>query len=197
MNTKHKIAVAVITNRRVRPKTMQSLADLISHTEHNVLPIVATEGYTIAENRSYCVFKAINEGCTHILFIDDDMTFPADTLEQMLSLEKEIVGVNSYSRKLPLTSTVGFIDENGDLAKTPEEIPEEPFTAYHIGMGVALIDMSVFSKIQKPWFRFETAQTGQTLNGEDGWFCDRARDAGYEIWVDPRLSIGHLGDMTF
>lgn len=170
---------------------------LIKHTQYDVFPIIATEGFTIAENRAYCVYQALNNSCTHILFVDDDMTFPEDTLEKLMETGKRIVGVNSYSRKLPLTSTVAFIDGEGNKTKTPDEIPQELFKCYQVGMGVALLDLSVFSEIDKPWFRFEEGANGKIINGEDGWFCDQARRKGIEIWCNPLLKIGHLGEYEY
>jgi GT2 family glycosyltransferase len=29
--------------------------------------------------------------------------------------------------------------------------------------------------------------------GEDFLFCDRAREAGFEVWVDPTIKLGHMG----
>jgi hypothetical protein len=29
--------------------------------------------------------------------------------------------------------------------------------------------------------------------GEDYLFCDRAREIGFEVWVDPSISLGHMG----
>src|SRR3990167_3565798 len=101
-----KICVAVVSNRLLKPKTTLALMQMIAKTKHEIFPIVATEGYTTAEGRSYCVIQAQKENCSHILFIDDDMTFPEDTIERLLAHRKEFVGVYSYSRALPLSPTV-------------------------------------------------------------------------------------------
>ena len=29
--------------------------------------------------------------------------------------------------------------------------------------------------------------------GEDFLFCDRARELGYEVWIDPTIKLGHMG----
>jgi hypothetical protein len=191
-----KVAIAVVSNRTVKAETTAALLEMITFTEHEIFPIVATEGYTIAENRTYCVVKAINEGCTHILFIDDDMTFPKDVIEQLFSNDVQIVGVASNSRKLPLQTTVAFLNPEGGLGE-PREMPGEPFKCFSVGMGVALIDLNVFKKLDGEWFKFETAANGKIVNGEDGWFCDRARQKGIDIWCDPRVKIGHLGDYLY
>lgn len=181
-----KICIAIVTNRLIKPKTVFSLINLKVPFDKQV--VVATEGYTTAEGRTYCVVQAIKNNCTHILFIDDDMTFPPETLEKLLSHGKAIVGVASHSRKLPLTSTVSMYDE---------EMPKELFKCHAVGMGVALIDLKIFSEIERPWFKFETHENGRILIGEDAWLCQQARNKGYEVYCDPTIEIKHLGDYEY
>lgn len=197
-----KICIAIVTNRLIKPKTVLSLASLIAATEHEVFPVVATEGYTTAEGRNYCVIQAIKNECTHILFIDDDMTFPADTLERLLAHGKELVGVNSMSRALPLTTTVALLDENGghwphDKVPPYWKMPKELFEVFSVGMGVALIDMKIFERIARPWFKFEVHESGKILIGEDAWLCLKAREQGIKVWCDPTIEIGHYGDYNY
>jgi hypothetical protein len=197
-----KIALAIVTNRQIRPKTVESVIALVAASgEHQIIPIVATEGYTTAEGRTYCVVQALKSECSHILFIDDDMTFPPDTLGRLLRHEKDIVGVYSFSRKLPLTPTVGFICDDGALMpheKMPFiKRPDELFKCFSIGMGVALIRLDVFDKIAKPWFQFTTHESGMILIGEDNWLCNQARDAGIDIYCDPTIDVGHIGDYNY
>ena len=39
--------------------------------------------------------------------------------------------------------------------------------------------------------------TPEGMIGEDFLFCDRARDAGFEVWVDPTIKLGHIGVMEY
>lgn len=162
--------------------------------------MVAEQGYTIAENRSYCVIQAQQNESDYILFVDDDMVFPPDTIQKLIEADKDIVGVYSYSRTLPLTPTVAFM-ENGEFK--PHDLiahfkrPEELFECWAIGFGVALIKMSVFEQLDKPWFSFTAHESGKILVGEDAFFCDQARKKGISIWCEPRLSIGHLGEHNY
>lgn len=197
-----KIALAIVTNRLVQPKTVLSVANLIATSKHEIVTIVATEGYTTAENRNYCVIQAQKNGCSHILFVDDDMIFPEDTLDALLSTEKSIVGVNSHSRTLPLTTTVARMDEKGnllthDMISPTEPFPEELFECFSVGMGVALIDMKVFDVIDKPWFKFEVHESGKILIGEDAWFCMQAKKKGISTWCEPNIDIGHIGNYIY
>src|SRR3990167_9329017 len=102
-----KVTLAICTNREIKAKTVTSLLELVANTKDVDFHIlVATRGYTISENREYCVVQAQRNSSDYLLFTDDDMTFPPNTLERLLESNKEVIGVNSYSRCLPLSSTV-------------------------------------------------------------------------------------------
>ena len=68
-----------------------------------------------------------------------------------------------------------------------------------IPTGCLLIRMSVFDKLPRPYFRFESNEESGDIIGEDYIFCDRARAAGFRVWCDPALSheIGHIGQQVF
>ena len=50
-------------------------------------------------------------------------------------------------------------------------------------------------KMPYPWFapKMQVFESGdvQDMCGEDVSFCLDAKDAGYEIWCDPRIRVGH------
>lgn len=199
-----KITLAVCTNRGIRPKTAQCLLELVNHSkEHDFQILVAERGFTIAENRNYCVVQAQKNASNYLLFIDDDMTFNADTLERLLAHKVDIVGVNSMSRCLPLHTTVGLMNEKGEYKhpdKYPEwemKIPDTLFKAYFVGCGICLIDVRVFQIIKKPYFAFKMGKSGQIIHGEDGSFCENAKKAGIDIWCDPQIEVGHLGEYEY
>src|SRR4030042_4961696 len=94
------ISIAVPTNRGILPQTMQCLLELIDYSKnkYDLNIIVAEEGFTVAENRNYIAVQAINLKSDYLLLIDDDMTFPPDTLEKLLANDKDICGVAYHSR---------------------------------------------------------------------------------------------------
>jgi hypothetical protein len=40
---------------------------------------------------------------------------------------------------------------------------------------------------------FDFLVTEEGYMGEDYLFCDRARQIGYEVWIDPTIKLGHMG----
>ena len=199
-----KILIGIPTNRGLKPKTVKSLVDMIAFSDHEFVTVMATEGYTTAENRNYIAVQALRQECDYVLMVDDDMIFPKDTLEKLLAVDRAIVGVASNSRTLPLSTTVSRMDEQGNyvhpdtLTEEEKVLPTEPFKAYGVGGGVLLIDINVFKLVERPWFLFTPDPiTGQMLIGEDQYFCNRAKEKGFEVWCDPTITIGHIGDYIF
>lgn len=186
-----KICVGTLSNRGFKPQTVESLFNL--DVPYEKIFAVATQGYHIAENRNWLAFKALNGECDYLFMVDDDMIFPSDTLTRMVGYEKDIVGV-AYRPRNDKKDTYIPLDkvhiDNPDL-------PKELFECEAVGTGIILIDIRVLKTLPWPFFSFESDVNGVTLHGEDWNFCKKARKAGYKIWCDPTLEVGHIGDYTF
>ena len=72
---------------------------------------------------------------------------------------------------------------------------KKPFTVDYTGFGWVLIKNGVFEKLEYPWFapKMQVFESGdvQDMCGEDVSFCLDAQEAGFEIWADPRIRVGH------
>lgn len=202
-----KVTLAIPTNRGLQPKSMQCFLELVAENKkHDLHIIVPSEGYTIAENRTYSTIKALNNHSDYLLFIDDDMTFKPDLLDCLIANNKEICGTAYHSRgnvdTLPKYVDTGITamaevapKEYIDLDKTDDPKYKDTFECFAAGTGIMLIKCEVFHKIPRPWFAFEFHKTGQVKLGEDWYFCREAKKAGYRIWTDPKPVIGHLGEV--
>jgi hypothetical protein len=74
---------------------------------------------------------------------------------------------------------------------------KKPFTVDYTGFGWVMIKNGVFEheEMKYPWFApqmqvFESGEV-QDMCGEDVSFCLDAKEAGFEIWCDPRIRVGH------
>ncbi len=67
----------------------------------------------------------------------------------------------------------------------------------HVGMALMVVRRGVFEAIGYPWFkswqdRWEDNGVKMVRNiSDDEGFCIRAREAGFKIYVDPRMKIDH------
>lgn len=184
MLSKTKVLIGVPCSDTIKTKTAFSLFNLRGGT------LTMQMGCDVAHNRNKLVTQAL-DGYTHLLFIDSDMTFNADTLERMLKHDKDILGLACNKRKLPLESVIKPLNEE-DITKT---VPTTLFEAKAVGTGVLLVKTEVFKNIEAPWFEFEYVN-GERI-GEDIRFCRLAREKGYKIFVDPTIPVGHLGDYQY
>ncbi len=191
------ITISIPSNRNIQAQTAESMLNLVAHGGYEFHVLIASEGYTIAENRNYIAVQAVNAGSEHLLMVDDDMTFPPDLLDQLLSVQKDIVGV-AYHPRAETGQIVKYLDETHAVAIEQSTDPKykEPFACHATGTGIILIKCSVFRTMTRPWFAFEYHETGQCKKGEDWYFCEKAKEFGIETWVDPRIIIGHLGDVV-
>ena len=104
------------------------------------------------------------------------------------------------------TSVAHWLDEedfsnNGGVMnhETVDSIQKrkKPFTVDYTGFGWLLIKKGVFENdgMPYPWFApkmqvFESGEV-QDMCGEDVSFCLDAINAGFQIWCDPRIRVGH------
>jgi GT2 family glycosyltransferase len=60
-------------------------------------------------------------------------------------------------------------------------------------MGWMLVKKGVFESLEYPWFEPIRKHIGDVVEFtmEDVAFCHKAIDKGYEIFIDPKVIVGH------
>lgn len=156
----------------------------------------------ISDSRNLIAQKALELGCTHILFTDDDHIFPADTAIKLLEHDVDIVGALAFKRRPPYDPCIfnAVKDETtGELGMVHEvSIKQGLQEVTAIGFAFVLIKVEVFKKLQFPWFIYGDKSLGIMIAqggiGEDMSFCVKARNAGFRVFCDTDLIVPHIGD---
>lgn len=182
------IAVCMPMARGVHPATMRSLlgAD-IPRPWHLFDPV----GYQVDNARNMITQDACNtEDVTHLLWVDDDMTFSRDAVQRLLAHDLPIVGGLCHNRRHPYMPILVHFTERGFSFQY--DYPEGLIEVDATGAAFLLTKKEVYFKIREqfaegPWTVLHT--------GEDISFCQRARAAGYKIMVDTTVKIGHMGEI--
>lgn len=148
----------------------------------------------VAHMRNQLVEGAKQYGCTHILFLDVDHRHNIDTIPMLMSHNKPIVSGLSFMRQDPYEPCMfrGMINRYETVTEWEED---ELVEVDSVGCACLLIDMEVFENIERPWFDF-IANPDPTVKygiGEDVYFCNKAKMAGYKIYVDTSIQNSHLG----
>jgi glycosyltransferase involved in cell wall biosynthesis len=173
----------------------------IKTTNHDI-DLFTSSGTLIFDQRNNLVKTALDIKADYLLFVDADMRFPKDTLKILMAHDKDIIGVNATTRSEPVKPTAKNMQINEDNsidwmpiysnAKTGIEMADG------IGCGVMLIKRKVIEGMEEPYFYFEQLP-GNRILGEDIYFCVKAKDAGFDTWVDHDLSkhIKHIGQYVY
>ena len=194
------VVVAIPCQDQVAAGFMYDLAALIGFTM-KFCPKISVQmtmvrGTLLPAQRHLLVTGALKHDPTHILWLDADMRFPKETLLKLLALKLPIVATNYPTRRSPIIPTAensaeGLLFTGADDTGLIE--------ADRVGMGVMLTEASVFKKLPVPWFAVGFNKTSGEYVGEDVFFCQAARKAGYTVFVDMDLSneIRHLGEFAY
>ena len=162
----------------------------------------------VSRARNLLVKDLMESPCTDLLFIDADINFEPDDVLRLLAWasdpKKGIVAGVPRTRKTDKVY-IATLDQD-----------EEGVTMNGMGLVRAKRVATAFMMVRRdvfetlinahPEWNYHDTNTGRQLNavfdfkvtpegymGEDFLFCDRAREHGYEVWVDPTIKLGHMG----
>lgn len=150
--------------------------------------VIRASSGPICEMRNNIVVRALELGCTHLMFLDADMIYPPDTIPRLLAHDKHICGGLCFKRWPPFIPTL-FVGDKYEMTLM-DPYPEGLVKVTATGTACLLIDTDVFKQMAEPWFSFERLESGPV--GEDVGFCYKAGDLGYEIYVDTTVKTEHL-----
>jgi glycosyltransferase involved in cell wall biosynthesis len=184
--------------------------------------LLIIERQAVDRARNYIIEMGIKLGVDYIFFADDDGVLPPDTLEKLLEADKDIIGAPMMTRsvqddgkhRLCVFEKFDFYIGDGKTINKYRSIEKFDTTKGHlhsvdaIGGACFLIKKEAFEPLfvkhnGKPFeFLTETHITkehGATVRNisEDMCFSERAREEGFEIWVDTRIRPVHLGKPKF
>lgn len=149
---------------------------------------------SLVQARHDIVVAAKRLKCEYVLFLDSDMEVPPDAIYQLLSHEKDIVGINFVTRQ-GIQSPTSFQSNYNLLDKRSKGLVE----VEKCGFGMVLIHLDVFKDVKAPWFNFDFMLEEGYFKSETYYFCDKAREQGYKIFIDCNLSsrVSHVGDKLY
>lgn len=164
----------------------------------------------VSRARNMIAHEFLKSDCDHLLFIDSDMNFEPDSVLRLLAWNqtKPIVGGAYEARK---EGKVYILSLDGDKEHIQMDVMGN-VKARRIATGFMMIQRQVFEKLAEmhpewehkdntsdamlhSFFDFKVTRDGYI--GEDFLFCDRAQEAGFSVWIDPTIKLGHMGIHEF
>lgn len=190
-----KLLIAVPTYDYMHFRFVECFTKLIRRLDEDEINYeVSFQGGTLVYvGRDKLAKKAIEGGFTHVLWLDSDMIFTEDLLDDLMFSGKDFVTGIAHGRRPPHASCIfkevwPFVDR-----WEGHDYPSGAFKIGGCGFACVLIKTEIIKAVYK---KNGTAFFPMRELGEDLAFCKRARELGYEIWAEPTVWLGHIGHIT-
>lgn len=157
-------------------------------SEGHVIALQFYKSFTIHNAHIAICRQAQDWRADYVLLLDADMTFPPDTARRLLAEDKPVIGCTYVKRQAPHAIMCQELDLR-PINCTNDRV--RPVLA--LPTGCMLIRMDVFDRLRQPWFAYPFDHETLAFGTDDIWFCDRVREAGFDVWLHPSLSreLGH------
>lgn len=161
--------------------------------------ITFSHGQSPARNRNIMIRLALQNNATHILFLDDDMSFKPDLLKRLLSHNLDIVSGLYVMRNYPHLPVMFDEKMNDGKCKFKFLRPDVRgvVEVVNIGLGACLIKTDVFRQMcgdNDPekfcWITLGEAEADHW--SDDISFFNRVSKMGIKMHVDTDARCGHV-----
>jgi len=140
-----------------------------------------------------------------IVWIDTDMVWEPDTLRKLLKHDVDVVG-SACRKKIP--ENVQF---NFQLFKDKSFEPDEKglIEVRRLGTGFLRMSRKAYTHLWENDKKYEVQGVmgsnvfeigiwqGQELLSEDFIVCEKLNERGFKIFLDPALTVGHIGTFNY
>lgn len=189
-----KLLIAVPTLETVPVEFMEAMGDLICHLKDEGVDfkLKIEAGTLVYFARENLARYAIANRFTHVLWLDSDMVFGSEIVEDLLFSGHEFVTGIAHSRRPPFSSCL-FTEIFPGVEKFKGQYPREAFKVAACGMACVLMNVDVLDKVREKFGNCFQPMHDPMTYGEDVAFCWRAAQCGFDIWAEPGAKVGHVG----
>lgn len=154
-------------------------------------------GYDCARARNAIAQMALDWCCDKVMMVDSDIVVPTDALANLMEGDAPVV-LGCYRRK-DGTGRAELFAKEDDLYRDNlmwDALPGGRFEVSGGGFGCALVDVSAFRKLVRPYFAYPEYTNGGFLS-EDFFFCEKAWAKGLRVEADGRVRCKHVGRFVY
>jgi len=186
-----KILVAVPTAGYSRNDEFYDYYNLLERPEGTICTFA--RGQSPARNRNLMIKQGLQHNVTHFMFLDDDIAFAPDLLTKLTKhADKDMVTALYLMRAYPHQPIIfSYADSEGKCQHYyPSDGENGLIKIVACGLGACLIKAEVFKELEEPWIRLGELERDHWC--DDIGFFNRARKAGFELYCDLSIVVGHM-----
>lgn len=189
-----KLLIAIPTLDYMHSEFVECLIKLTRYLEQDNVDfeVCIKSGTLVYHARDLLATKARQEFFTHVLWLDSDMIFNEEVVDDLMFHDKEYVTGIFHARRPPHLAC-SFKSLNPIERFSCADYPEGLFEIAGSGLACTLMSVHV---LQKVWERYGTCFMPTPALGEDLAFCERVGNCGIKMYADPSVRIGHIGHIV-
>lgn len=154
------------------------MRDRIMKQGWQITTVLDMSSYPIDIKREMMTERALNENVDYLLWLDADMVYPMDLLDQLFLEPPVMVTALIHKKVKPFWPTIYLKQKNPETKKV-EYLPgfvDEDDTGFRkidvCGFAAVLIPAFYFREMKRPWFKIiRRTYKNAKIIGEDFWYC--------------------------
>jgi hypothetical protein len=202
---------------KISAKLAISLASFcVQAQQHGVdIQICNISGCSVVSRvRNLIASDFLASDCTDLMFIDSDINFDAEDIFRLMAWNSDpkkgiVAGIPVARKKGKVYISTLDTDDNEHIFMDKMGLVR----AKRVATAFMMIRRDVFTQLKDAhpeWVYHDEKKVGDEMIaffdfalkdgnyiGEDFLFCDRARELGFEVWIDPTIKLGHMGVEEF
>lgn len=163
----------------------------------------------LARNKMFGIF--LRSANTHMLSVDSDMGWDPGAVVRLLMAKKDFCAAAGPRKVFPASYAVNVSDDFGNAMPIHQDPASGLLEVTHVGGAFVLVTKSWAERMSQHYadlkFKHADARTeygifnpmiiGGQYRGEDFAVCQRWRDMGGKVYVDPDIDLSHTGAFTW
>lgn len=164
----------------------------------------------VSRARNLLMQDFLESSCDYLLFIDSDINFKPESVLRLMAFasnpDKGIVAAVPRVRSTDLKYIANLEHDNENKQVTMDGMGL--VKAEDVATAFMMVRRNVFETLvdKHPEWKYYDERSKRTLSavfdfnvqdnsyvGEDFLFCKRARAEGFQVWIDPTITLGHMG----
>lgn len=185
-----RLLIAIPTTDYIHADFVKCLMDLTAELNRKRInyQVAIQSGTLVYVARDKLACRAVNDGYTHVLWLDSDMVFTEKILDDLMDCGKEMVCGAFVSRRPSYDACVYKSIKKHEIERI-KEFGTRPFRVDGCGFACVFMTSELIQAVQ---LKFGTAFQPTDYYGEDLAFCWRVGQIGREIWCEPTARCGHI-----
>lgn len=209
-----RVMISMPTHRDIPPMTVVSLMETGNELIKQKVPYtlemqIGNSLVHLARTKSAHNF--LKDDWTHLFCVDSDIVWNSDDFQKLCMLathpDMDVCAVTYPYKKDPLTFHLNVEDKDEVISSNEFGL----IPAQSAGLGFTIVKRKVIEALAARAQRIDFKEAGYenvaaifrsdikdgTPRGEDIAFFDDVRELGFKVWVDPTVTLGHIGSKEY